>query len=233
MKLPQLEAQQRAEYDELGFTLVPGVFPAAELAAMDTEIERLQEQVVVEKGHDDGWILRLGLRSPVTQGLCADDRLLSLVEGIVRPGIAIFSAKLVPKLPHNDAVCYWHQDEAYYSEISQSRTRMSVWVPLQDSDEDHGCLWVIPESHRWGLQAWEQKEGGYCNRALIPAAEFDFSQAVPVPARAGDVLLFSAFLWHSSQANRTDRLRRAFIVSYQEATVERGNKDQWKVLRPA
>jgi ectoine hydroxylase-related dioxygenase (phytanoyl-CoA dioxygenase family) len=56
---------------------------------------------------------------------------------------------------------------------------------------------------------------------------------VSVPARAGDVLLFSALLWHSSQGNRSDRLRRAFIVSYQEATVPLGNKDQWKVLRPA
>jgi ectoine hydroxylase-related dioxygenase (phytanoyl-CoA dioxygenase family) len=110
---------------------------------------------------------------------------------------------------------------------------MSVWVPLQDSDEDNGCLWVIPGSHAWGLQPYEQRQGGYCNKGLIAPDDFDFSQAVPVPARAGDVLLFSALLWHSSQGNRSDRMRRAFIVSYQEATVPRGNKDQWKILRPA
>ena len=233
MSLPQLTTQQRREYDELGFTLVPGVFPTDELAAMDAEIERLQVDVAAEKGYDDGWILRLGLRSEATRNVCADARLLSLVETIVQPGIAIYSAKLVPKLPHDDAVCHWHQDDAFYSEISQSQTRMSVWLPLHDSDEENGCLWVVPESHNWGLQPWEQKEGGYCNKGLIPPEDFDFSQAVSVPARAGDVVLFSALLWHSSQGNRSDRLRRAFIVSYQEATVEKGNKDQWRVLRPA
>ncbi|HIG16930.1 MAG TPA: hypothetical protein EYQ31_06380, partial [Candidatus Handelsmanbacteria bacterium] len=149
------------------------------------------------------------------------------------PGIAIYSAKLVPKLPHDDAVCHWHQDDAYYSQISQSQTRMSVWVPLQDSDEENGCLWVMPGSHAKGLQKSQQRRDGYCNKELIPPDDFDFSQAVSVPARAGDVLLFSALLWHSSQGNRSDRLRRAFIVSYQEATVPLGNKDQWKVLRPA
>lgn len=231
--VPALTAAQRREYDELGYTLVPGVFPADELAAIDDEIERLQAEVAAEKGYDDGWILRLGLRSDLTRRFCADERLLSLVQEIVQPGIAIYSAKLVPKLPHNDAICHWHQDDAYYAETSQSQTRMSVWVPLQDSDEENGCLQVIPGSHAWGLQPYEQREGGYCNKALIPPEDIDLSQAVPVPASAGDVLLFSALLWHSSGGNRSDRLRRAFIVSYQEATVERGNKDQWTILRPA
>ncbi len=65
-------------------------------------------------------------------------------------------------------------------------------------------------------------------RAFTPAGKL-----LAVLHRAGDVVLFSALLWHSSQGNRSDRLRRAFIVSYQEATVEKGNKDQWMVLRPA
>ncbi len=233
MTQSSLTSQQRREYDELGYTLVPGVFPTAELVLWDAEIERLQTDVVSEKGYDDGWILRLGLRSELTGDICGDERLLNLVAGIVTPGIAIYSAKLVPKLPHDDAVCHWHQDDAYYSQISQSQTRMSVWVPLQDSDEENGCLWVMPGSHAKGLQKSQQRRDGYCNKELIPPDDFDFSQAVSVPARAGDVLLFSALLWHSSQGNRSDRLRRAFIVSYQEATVPLGNKDQWKVLRPA
>ena len=228
-----LSRQQRREYDELGYTLVEGVFPAAELGAMDAEIDRLQAETAAEKKPGEGWVMRLGLRSPLTRDFCADPRLLGLVADVVKPGIAIYSAKLVPKMPRDAGECHWHQDDAYYSEVSQSRTRMSVWVPLHDSDEENGCLWVVPQSHAWGLQEWQAKKEGYCNRALVPPEDFDFSRAVPLPAKAGDVLLFSALLWHSSRANRSERLRRAFIVSYQEATVRGGNKDQWKILRPA
>jgi ectoine hydroxylase-related dioxygenase (phytanoyl-CoA dioxygenase family) len=55
--------------------------------------------------------------------------------------------------------------------------------------------------------------------------------AIPCSVKAGSILLFSSDLWHHSKGNKTDQVRRAFIVSYQEATVLRGNADQWKVLR--
>lgn len=64
-------------------------------------------------------------------------------------------------------------------------------------------------------------------------ADLMFDDAIPRPVKAGDIMLFHARLWHHSKGNRTDRMRRAFIVSYQEATVPRGNGDQYKVLRPA
>ena len=60
-----------------------------------------------------------------------------------------------------------------------------------------------------------------------------FDDAIPCPVKMGDMLLFSATMWHHSKGNGTDRVRRAFIVSYQEATVPRGNGKQWKILRPA
>ena len=55
----------------------------------------------------------------------------------------------------------------------------------------------------------------------------------PLPVRAGSVVLFSAWLWHHSKNNETDQVRRAYIVSYQEATLKKGAGEQWKVLRPA
>jgi ectoine hydroxylase-related dioxygenase (phytanoyl-CoA dioxygenase family) len=56
---------------------------------------------------------------------------------------------------------------------------------------------------------------------------------VPVPIGAGSVVLFSAWTWHHSKHNRTHRVRRALIVSYQEATLPKGAGEQWKILRPA
>ena len=47
MSLPQLTTRQRREYDELGYTLVPGVFRAAELVSY--------QEATVEKGNKDQW----------------------------------------------------------------------------------------------------------------------------------------------------------------------------------
>ncbi len=75
-------------------------------------------------------------------------------------------------------------------------------------------------------------EDGTC-RKRIDREAYANEHAPPVPVKAGSVVLFSAWTWHHSKNNHTDDIRRAFIVSYQEATVPRGDTDQHKVLRPA
>jgi ectoine hydroxylase-related dioxygenase (phytanoyl-CoA dioxygenase family) len=226
-----LTAAERTEYDERGFVVIPDVFPAADLAALDAEIERLLTRPDSQTVRA-GWIHQLGLRSEVTRAFTQDERILTLIQDIVHPGIAIFSAKLAAKLPNNPEICHWHQDDAYYVRHSDSSTRMSVWVPFQDSDERNGCLWIVPGSHRWGLKEHHNEDYGQCRYAMDPK-EIDLSKAIPVQVKVGAAVLFHAQTWHSSKGNETNRVRRAFIVSYQEATAASGNGAQWKVLRPA
>jgi ectoine hydroxylase-related dioxygenase (phytanoyl-CoA dioxygenase family) len=233
----RLSAEQLAAYRRDGFVLVPGVFPAEELEAIDREIDRLLTIPGVDAGaHRAGWIMDVGRRSEITAEFAEDERLLALVEDVVRPGIAIHSTKLVTKLPHSDDVCHWHQDEAFYwrpdDDTTKSQTRMSVWVPLQDAHERNGCLWVVPGSHTWGLEDYTMVQWGTCRKKIDREAHAN-EHAIPVPVAAGSAVLFSAWTWHHSKNNQTDRVRRAFIVSYQEATVPRGAGEQWKVLRPA
>lgn len=220
-----------AAYDECGYALVEDVFPAAELESMNAEIDRL-EAPAASDAPNRGWVMSLAQRSEKTRAFAQDERLLALIDEIVRPGIAIYSAKLTAKPPRSPEICHWHQDDAYYVQHSIARTRMSVWVPLQDATPENGCLWVVPGSHRAGLQEHAKRADGQC-RLAMPERAVDVSKAIPVPMKAGAVLLFSALLWHSSQGNATDGKRRAFIVSYQDAATVGGNGAQWKVLRPA
>jgi len=226
-----LTVSQLREYNDQGYTIVENVFPSDELEAMDREIDRLVD-AAAKDAPNRGWVMQLAQRSEKTRAFARDERLLNLIEGIVKPGIAIYSAKLTAKPPHSVEHCHWHQDDAYYVANSNSATRMSAWVPLQDASEENGCLWVVPGSHRQGLQEHRKREDGQCRLALRPE-KVDTSKAIPVRVKAGTVVLFSALLWHHSKGNATDHARRAFIISYQEATVSAGNGSQWKILRPA
>jgi ectoine hydroxylase-related dioxygenase (phytanoyl-CoA dioxygenase family) len=215
--------------------VVPDVVPVDELAAIDAELDRLLPEYEDRAGHRPGWIMQVGAHSDVTRRVAEDPRLLSLIDTIVQPGIAIHSTKLVAKVPHSDIVCHWHQDEAFYTKpddpATHSRTRMSIWLPLQNADERNGCLWVVPGSHRWGLNDFELVDYGQCRRKLT-AEEYANEHAVPVRVPAGSAVLFSGYTWHHSKGNATDRVRRAFIVSYQEATLTRHGQE-WRILRPA
>jgi hypothetical protein len=224
-------------FAETGYVVVPGIFPRDELDAIDREIDRL----LTEPGNDAGgihptWVFQVARRSEMAGAFAEDPRLLALVERVVYPGLAIHSTKLVPKPPHSDDVCHWHQDEAFYLKPDDpdtfSERRMSIWVPLQDADERNGCLWVVPGSHVWGIDDYHMASTGQC-RKVIDREAYANEHAIPLRVSAGSVVLFSAWLWHHSKNNQTDRVRRAFIVSYQEATVPRGAGEQLKLLRPA
>ena len=227
-----LNSQQTAEYYENGFVEVPEVFGRQELTRIDAEIDQLRADEQQREGQSRNFILGLGLRSPITRALCEDERLLTLIEDLVQPGIAIYSAKMSEKLPHDDNVCHWHQDDAYYSQKSASDCRMSIWIPLQDCDVSNGCVWMVPGSHRRGLREWEKRAEGSCALAFADGRD-EVEGAVPCPIRAGSVLLFHALTWHRSLGNSTDATRRSFIISYQDALAQRGNGAQHRIVRPA
>jgi phytanoyl-CoA hydroxylase len=230
-----LSVEQLVRYDEQGFVVLEDFYDALELKAMDDEFTRLLEERSAGRREfgqaGKGWILQLGLQSEATERLCADPRILNVVESIVKPGIAIYSAKLVPKEPFDPTECIWHQDDAYYSKVSGSKTRMSIWMGLHDSTIENGCLQVVPGSHKRGLQPFSPKDYGTCNLGMD--IEVNPDEVEYLPLKAGSLVLFSALLWHSSSGNTTADRRRAFIVSYQEATVPAGNGAQWKILKPA
>jgi ectoine hydroxylase-related dioxygenase (phytanoyl-CoA dioxygenase family) len=216
-------------YGESGYVVISDVFTKDELSAIDQEIDRICEQDEGGNHRNAGWVMSLGLRSEITKAFVQDARILALIEDIVKPGIAIYSGKLTTKMPYSEDICHWHQDDAYYNAHATSQTRLSVWTPLQDAKEENGCLWVVPGSHKGGVVA-HGSYGGQCPRSMGPA-DLEVDGAISCPVKAGDMLLFSAELWHHSRQNQTGQIRRAFIVSYQEATVPRGNGDQWKILR--
>ncbi|KRF01065.1 hypothetical protein ASG89_25990 [Paenibacillus sp. Soil766] len=226
----KLTIEEKKHYDEFGYVVVTDLFQKEELSGMNEELDGC-EAPPQSSGEHEGFTYQLAMLTETTKHFAHDERILTLIEDIVKPGIAIFSSKLLTKLPHSPSVCHWHQDDAYYTEVVNSDTRMSIWVPLQDTDERNGCLWIVPGSHKQGLQSYIVQDNGTCRKAL-DEEQVDLSKAEPVPMKAGSILLFNALIWHSSRGNETDHVRRAFIVSYQEATVPLGRGKQHVVLRP-
>lgn len=226
----KLTAEELATYHENGYVEVPNLFPLEELEVISREIDRIRAQP--DEHQLKHSIRQLGLRSEITRQVCEDDRILTLIEDLVFPGIAIYSAKMVEKHPFDKSVCHWHQDDAYYSQKSESSCRMSVWIPLQDCDEKNGCVWMVPGSHKKGLLEFQHRKTGTCNLAFAEGTE-NIPGAIPCHIKAGSILLFHALTWHRSLGNSTSSHRRSFIISYQDALALQGNGEQHKILRPA
>lgn len=111
----------------------------------------------------------------------------------------------------------WHQDHPYWPVI-QPADLISAWVALEDADEENGCMWMVPGSHKWG----PHKGGtiGTNREDFSPAPDLSLLpegiqiQMVPMPVKKGHAGLHHCLTWHGSPDNRSDRGRPAIAVHY-------------------
>ncbi|MBV9469918.1 MAG: phytanoyl-CoA dioxygenase family protein [Abitibacteriaceae bacterium] len=79
---------------------------------------------------------------------------------------------------------------------------------LDDANLENGCLFAAPGSHKLGLSGHE-----------IGVQGFDFPGLIPVPARAGDVLLHNVRVVHGSHRSRGGALRRTLYYEFQSLSA--------------
>ncbi len=141
-------------------------------------------------------------------------RMLAAIETILGPEITFHGDfQLTPKLPGDAPTAFpWHQDTQYYGVPSQHMHVVTAWVPLVDADTENGCLWVVPGSHRWGLQ--DAVRGADMNFRPTACEVEQRGQPVAMPMQRGDVLLLGNFTFHSSQLNQSGQVRWSLDLGY-------------------
>ena len=156
--------------------------------------------------------------SPLFLACAFSPGIVEPVSAIFGEPIELFEDKLNLKLPggsaypwHQDWVCCWraHTDEL-----------ITCFIYLEDADESNGCLQVIPGSHL-GKRHCAFKSG---SRFEVDPSHIDQSKVVPVPLRAGEMILFDPYLLHYSAPNRSTVPRRTIIYTYNPARLGKINE---------
>lgn len=182
-----------------------------ELPADASDEERLAAMLAVHFPH---WV------SPVIRDAVHHPGITSVLGRIVGAhlahwdgGVKCMQSMLFAKPPGLPGQA-WHQDERFIP--TRDRSLIGVWIALDDADTENGCLWVLPGSHRRGY-LWPTRPHGRPDDfdTSDESYGFDDGDAVPVPVRAGDVVMFNGYLLHRSFRNASaDRSRRALVNHY-------------------
>lgn len=141
----------------------------------------------------------------------------NILKQIISPNVKAVQSMLFVKAPGKPGQS-WHQDEYYIPTRDCSLT--GVWIAIDDSTIENGCLWIVPGSHKpskiYKRIPYEGKEFG--EHDTIDSSQFDISNAIPVEINAGSVLFFNGYLLHSSGKNKSnDKFRRALVYHYMSA----------------
>ena len=138
-------------------------------------------------------------------------KILDCVEDLVGPDILCHpSYNIHPRLPGGQTMP--HQDAAFYLPDGDDTLIVACLVPLVDTTEENGCLWLARGRHKEGVLRYGM--GGKGGFYLIPD-EVPEEQREPLPTQAGSMVMFTSMLPHGSLVNETDTVRWSMDLRYQ------------------
>lgn len=182
----------------------------------------------------------MNMRAEAVFRFLGNDRLLNLVQSFVGPEITCSPIQhLRAKLPDNvihsgngdesahsernedlatrvrENVAPWHQDAQVHHEDADPVFILTVWLPLCDTDEENGCLQIIPRAHHQQMVYWS--EGFGIEDGGLPEGE-----VLSLPMKKGDVLLMHKLIPHRSIPNRSGSIRWSLDLRYQQTGLPTG-----------
>ncbi|MEO5723728.1 MAG: phytanoyl-CoA dioxygenase family protein [Ilumatobacteraceae bacterium] len=219
-----LTSQQLGQYAADGYCLIKGFFDMPEVTSFrDRARLDLQSEIelgeMMEKGDKEGRRTLLKLWNEAGDDLygyvARDQRLVDTSVDIIGRATYLYSHKMTMKEPFKGGAWEWHQDFGYwYQNKCLAPEMLSIWIALDPSLKENGCLQVLSGSHHLGrIDHLRVNDQTVVDEEYLEAALKRFDR-VYVEMDPGDALVFHCNLLHRSDANTSAMQRWGYIASY-------------------
>lgn len=212
----QISETQAAAWNSEGYFLYENAFQSPLLKELieafdsfDSQTEAFLEdnggQFGISRANQLTFTTHLVEKSALAKAFTVDPIFAGLCSDLLDDDARLYWDQIVYKKPGNPEEFPWHQDNGYSFVTPQNY--LTCWVALTDATIDNGCPWVMPGVHKNGtLKHWLTDLGFQCLK--------DSEGAVPVEAKAGDIVVFSSLTPHRTGPNLTMDTRKAYICQY-------------------
>lgn len=152
------------------------------------------------------------------------DYVLDLVEPILGPDIALFSSHFICKPQGDGRRVPWHEDSAYWSKMLYPADIVTVWLAIDPSTRENGCMYVVPHSHNTGKKGYSDYERVDTSQnvfpvEIVPGQRTD-KQGVPCILDPNECSLHDARAIHGSAANTSTKRRCGYTMRYMGTHVQ-------------
>ena len=224
MSHPVLTDAHVRQYHEDGYVLVPGFFDADEIellaraAKEDSELDKRS----FGRADGEGGVVRLSLWNHPGDGIygmfARSERMVRSAEKLLGGEVYHYHSKMILKDPKVGGAWAWHQDYGYWYQNGVLFPLLtSVFIAVDPSRKENGCLQVLKGSHKVGRinhvltgdQAGADRERV---EELMKRLELVYVEMNP-----GDALFFDANTLHRSDQNKSEQSRWSMICCYNAA----------------
>lgn len=151
--------------------------------------------------------------------LAMETRILDYVQDLVGGNLVCTMTHYFCKLSGDTKQVAWHQDASYWP-LTPSKV-VTVWLAIDDVDEDNGPMTVIPGSHLHGIIPFEHstKEENNVLGQTVQGPDKWGDAPVPFVMQAGQISMHTDMLLHGSAPNLSDRRRCGLTLRYNPPEV--------------
>ncbi len=215
------------KFTETGFASIPGFLNADELAEVECRLARYIREVVPGLPAQDAFYEVKGRPDTLKQlhrvvdhdkwfhRFFLSDRFLGLAQRLLGTEVVPRNVEYFAKPPRIGAATPPHQDGYYF--MIEPNEALTMWVALDDIDEENGCIRYVRGSHRKGLRPHAKSGVLGFSQGITDYGPDDRSAEMPMLSRPGDMHIHHSLTIHRADPNRADRPRRALgLVCYSE-----------------
>ncbi len=140
------------------------------------------------------------------------DTVLDMVEQLIGPNIVLFTTHFITKPAGTGRRIPWHEDSAYWAGmLDRMDSVCTVWLALDPSLKENGCLQVIPGSHLLADHNYHLVKDDAVFAEEIDAGSFDKDSAVAFELDPNHCSIHDGRIIHGSNPN-TSMIRRCGLT---------------------
>ncbi|MDR3689733.1 MAG: phytanoyl-CoA dioxygenase family protein [Fimbriimonas sp.] len=152
-----------------------------------------------------------------------DPQILAMVEPIMGPDLALFSTHFICKPKGNGKRVPWHEDSAYWVGMLEPMEVCTVWLAIDPSTRENGCMMVIPRTHTSGYKGFSEYDDvdaahNVFSTEIKPILR-DESKTVYIELAPNECSLHDSRVMHGSEANMSQIRRCGWTLRFCSTAV--------------
>ncbi len=220
-------------FDQDGYVKIPNFLNAAQSKELRLKLEnfikiqvpKMPPQHVLYENQSEKSTLKqlfhLSEYDPFFEQIINASEFKELAEVLLGEKVAKREVEYFNKPPGIGKATPPHQDN-YYFKLSPPQA-LTFWIPLEDVDEENGCLRYVKKTHLYGMRT-HGKTGtlGFSQGIIDYGSSADLENEVALPVKVGDVLVHHSMTIHRADQNNSATRSRSVLglVYFGESAVE-------------
>ena len=216
-------------YRDYGYLKFGRIFTEAEIDSLRSHVDEMiaslpegRRPEEMDRPHfDDPWLFRY----------LVHPRVLSVIRDFIGPDIALWSSHFIAKPRGDGKAVPWHTDGAYWRNRLKPMNVITLWLAVDPSTRENGCMRVESGSHRTTAARLDQyvpaDKAENVFDARIPDELIDPAKVVDLELQMGECHFHDAWTVHGSKPNTSSMRRCGYTMRYMPSSVKHYPDPNW------